>query len=135
MEDEIEKEQEKEQQHKIIYKIMPDIPYRVFVSYFGDRKFYKIQINQKEYDGTITKYYKQVHFKKGIDLENETEIIIEEAYENLYENKKDKYNPISTLNIIKFRMNNKQSEYKAINDYYQDLSENEELEITDDFLD
>lgn len=123
-----------EKEHNIFYKIMPDKKYRVFVNSFNGKKFYKIQVTQKEFDGQTKKYYKQVTFKKDIELENETDIEIQEAYENLYENKNDKYNPISVLNITKFRMLPKEDKQKVFDEYYSNISD-EEVTIDDGFLD
>lgn len=124
-----------EKEHNIFYKIMADKKYRVFVNVFNGKKFYKIQVTQKELDGQTKKYYKQVTFKKDIELDNETDIEIQEAYENLYANKNDKYNPISVLNITKFRILPKDEKQKAYDEYYNSYNNDDEITISDDFLD
>lgn len=90
------------EENTIFYKIMAGYKYRIFRKDYNGFTFYNIQIKQKNKDDTVSIYYKQVYFKKDIELPNETDIIINKAVENLRENPKDKYNPISTLFIYDF---------------------------------
>jgi len=127
----------------IYYKIMPGKRYRVFRTDFQkDGKtfaFYKIAVTQKKYDGTEEKYYKNIRFSKGVELDNETDIIINEAFENLIEDKNDKYNHKSYLQITNFEKCEKQEdiEAKAFEKYHNDLYENDDdcVNVDDNFLD
>lgn len=125
---------EEKKEPAIYYKLMANKKVRIFKSTWNDKDFYKIQVTQKNYDGTSDKFYKNVMFKKGVDLPNETDIIILEGYENLRKNPKDDYNPISTIMITKFELceNEEQAQQDAFDEYRENL---EEVEITDDFLD
>lgn len=131
-----------EKEDKVFYKIEAGKKYRVFKTVFDDKVYYRIQISQKMYDGTTKKWYKQIVFKKGINLDNETDIIIHEAYENLRENKNDSYNPVSYLTITDFEIVERQEqiEENAYLDYQNKLSENEnendiDVMVDDSFLD
>ena len=118
---------EEKEEFTVFYKIMGGKKFRVFKNTYNDKDFYKIQVSQKKYDGTVDKFYKPVMFKKGVELENESDIIIEEGYENLRKNPKDEYNPISTIMITKFTLCERQEQIEAdaYADYQQTLSENE----------
>lgn len=127
-----------QKEDKIFYKIEAGKKYRVFKTTFNEKDFYKIQISQKMYDGTTKKWYKQIVFKKGVDIDNETDIIIHEAYENLRENRNDKYEPVSYLMVTDFEIIERQEqiEANAYADYQNTLYENEnEVDIDSNFLD
>lgn len=51
-----------------------------------------------------TKFYfnKKVRFKTGVVLKDRTKILIKDMFEDVYENKKDKANPIWNLFILDF---------------------------------
>lgn len=119
----------------ISYKIMAGKRYRVYKLVFDDKVYYRIQIQQKNYDNTVSKFYKQVSFKRGIELENETDIIIHKAFENVRANPLDKYNPISTLMITDYEVVERQEqiEKNAFNDYRASLEE-ANTTISDDDL-
>ena len=71
-------------------------------------------------------------------LDNETDIIIHSAYENMRKNPKDDYNPIYYLVITDFEIVERQEqlEKQAYADFQQNLYENEnEVQIDDTFLD
>lgn len=127
---------EEKKEPAIYYKLMANKKVRVFKSTWNDKDFYKIQVTQKNYDGTSNKFYKNVMFKKGVDIPNETDIIILEGYENLRDNPKDSYNPISTIMITKFETceNQEQAVQDAYDEFRENLDENE-VEISDSFLD
>ena len=127
-----------EKEEKIYHKIEPGNKYRVWKSTFNDRTYYKIQVVQKEYDGTKTQYYVGLQFKKNVELDNQTDIIIHKAYENFRKNPLDKYNPIVYLMVTDFEICERQEqiESQAYADFQQNLYENEnQIEISDDFLD
>ena len=112
---------------------------RVFKSTFNDKNYYKFQITQKNYDGTSTKFYINLQFKKGVELQNETDIIVKQFVENLKENKADKYNPIHYYQINGFEVveNEERDKQNAYDEFRENLDANlgEQVEITDDFLD
>lgn len=110
---------------------------RVFKSTYNDQDYYKFQVVQKNYEGSSKKYYIQLQFKKGVELPNETDIIVKQFMENLRDNKKDPYNPIHYYQINGFeKIENKEQQIKeAYDEFRANLNENEQIEITDDFLD
>ena len=127
---------EEEREDRIYHKIVAGKKYRVWKKTVNDKDFYSIQAIQNNYDNTQDKFYLPIQFKKGIELPNETDIIIHCAYENLRKNPKDGYNPIHYLVVTDFETLKTQEQIteEALNDYNDTISENE-LEITDDFLD
>lgn len=131
----------REEEKDIIYhKIEAGKKYRVWKSTYNDRNYYKIQIVQTEYDNTKSKYYINLQFKKNVELENQTDIIIHKAFENFRPNPSDKYNPIVYLMVTEFEVceREEQVQAKAYADFQQNLYENElgdEVEISDNFLD
>lgn len=124
----MEENQTQEIQEDIIkYKIMAGKKYRVFKSEYNGKVFYKIQMQQKNFDDTISTYYRPIMFKKDVELANETDIIIKKAFETLRENKNDKYNPISSLFIQDFITINEEEERQnlALENYRNNLIETE----------
>ena len=133
-----------ETEGRIYHKIEPNRKVRVFSSNYQGRDYYKIQLTQKNYDGSEFKFYINVQFKKGVTLPNVdgkgTDIIIKKAYENFRPNPKDEYNPIMYLLIVDFEIKETQEqiEKEAYSKYQQNLYENEnegEVIIDDNFLD
>lgn len=130
-----------EKQDTIWHKIMPNRKIRVWRKDFNGKTFYNFLVSQKEYDGTESKYYIPISFKKGISVDNETDIIIHHAIENYRINKnlKDgtdpKYYPIPSYMITDFEIveRKEQSEAKAYQQFQDNLNENEVV-ITDDQL-
>lgn len=109
---------------------------RVFKTTWNDQNYYKFQVTQNNYDKTKSKFYINLQFKKGVDLPNETDIIVKQFVENLRENKIDKYNPIHYYQINKFELcENEEQMVQDAYDEFRDNLENNEVEITDDFLD
>lgn len=130
---------EEEKEYKIYHKIEPGKKYRVWktINQRG-QIFYKIQVIQKEWDGTNTKHYVSVTFKKGVELDDPknqgTDIIIHEAYENFRVNPLDKYNGIMYLMITDFEICERQEQIEA--QAFDEFRENlDEIEIDDNFLD
>ena len=110
---------------------------RVFKTTYNDQNYYKFQTTQTNYDGTKSKFYINLQFKKGVDLPNESDIIVKQFVENMRENKNDKYNPIHYYQINGFeKIESKEQQIKdAYDEFRANLDENEQVEITDDFLD
>lgn len=122
-------------QDAINYKIMAGRKYRVFKLVFDDKVFYRIQMQQKNYDDTVSKFYRQVNFKKGVELDNETDIIIHRGFENVRRNPKDDYNPISSIMITDFEIveNQEKVQKDALEDYNKQLEEANNLIDDEDF--
>ena len=109
---------------------------RVFKTTWNDQNYYKFQVTQNNYDKTKSKFYINLQFKKGVDLPNESDIIVKQFVENLRENKNDKYNPIHYYQINDFETceNQEQAVQDAYDEFRENLDENE-VEISDSFLD
>lgn len=109
------------------YKIMIGDKIRVYRKDYNGRSYYNVMISQSNYDGTKTVYYRPVTFKKGVEVANETDIIIKDMFENLRPNKKDSYNPITALMITDFDMFERQEqiEKEALEEFRDNLQENE----------
>lgn len=118
----------KEEWTGIGYKIMANRPYRVWRKEWNNKVYYNIQISQKNYDETVSKWYRPITFKKGVEVPNETDIIIKKAVENLRPNARDPYNPITTLMILDFEisLSKEQIEQQAYADYRESISEADE---------
>lgn len=117
-----------EEKEPIIWrKIEPNRKYRIWRKDYNGSTYYNIQVTQKEYDGTESKYYIPVAFKKGISVDNQTDIKIIKGIENLRKNKLDQYNPIFSYMITEFEIieNEEQKEQQAYQKYQDTLNENE----------
>lgn len=110
---------------------------RVYKSTFNDKNYYKFQVVQTNYDGTKSKFYIPLQFKKGVELDNETDIVVKQFVENLRENKADKYNPIHYYQINGFEEveNQEKIVQDAYDDFRENLDENEMVDIDSSFLD
>lgn len=86
------------------YKIMPNDDVMVFKNEYGGNIFYKVRITKKNYDNTKSYFYKNVRFKKDVELEDRTIIKILDMFEDVRENKNDKYNAIWELFITDFEI-------------------------------
>lgn len=122
---------EEKKEPMIYYKIMANKKYRVFKNTYNDRDYYRIQVKQKNYDGQEDIYYINVQFKRNIELPNESDIIIKEAYENIRPNKLDKFNGIHYLVITEFEKveNEEQLQAQAYKDFRDNLDQNENMDI------
>lgn len=121
-----------EEKGSIWHKIMPNHKYRIWRKDFNGNTFYNILVSQKEYDNTESKYYIPVSFKKGIEVANETDIIIKKAIENLRSNKnveenKRPYAPIFSYMITEFEIveREEQKQAQAYQKFQETLNENE----------
>ena len=52
---------------------------------------YSIGVSKKNQDGTYTKAFKPCKFRKDVELENKTEIYLEDAWEDFYQVEKKIY--------------------------------------------
>ena len=123
-----------EPKESIWHKIVPNHKYRIWRKDFNGKTFYNILVSQKEYDNTEYKYYIPVSFKKGIEVANETDIIIKKAIENLRSNKnveesKRQYCPIFSYMITEFQIveREEQKQAQAYQKYQETLNENEDV--------
>ena len=109
---------------------------RVFKTTWNDKNYYKFQVTQNNYDKTKSKFYINLQFKKGVDIPNESDIIVKGFVENLRENKADKYNPIHYYQINNFELveNQEQQIQDAYADFRDNLDDNQ-VNIDDSFLD
>lgn len=107
---------------EIVYKIEANKKYTIYKNIYNDVPYYKILVYQKMYDGTKKSYYKEVKFKRGIELENTTTIIIKKAFENLRDNPKDSIHPISYLMITEFEIASEKE--KSVAEAYEDFRKN-----------
>lgn len=126
-----------EEEYKIYHKIEPNRKIRVFKNTYNDRDYYKVQITQKVYgQEEPDKYYVGLQFKKGVELPNETDIIIKKAYENYRPNPKDQYNPIMYLMVTDFEIQERQEqlEEQAYEKYQETLNQNE-IQFDDEIQD
>ena len=121
-----------EEKGSIWHKIMPNHKYRIWRKDFNGNTFYNILVSQKEYDNTESKYYIPVSFKKGIEVANETDIVIKKAIENLRSNKnveenKRPYAPIFSYMITEFEIveREEQKQAQAYQKFQETLKENE----------
>lgn len=108
----------------IFRKIEPNKKYKVFKSVFNDNTYYKIRVRQANVDGNKNAFYIRLVFKKGVEIPNESEIIIKKAIENFKENPKDKYNPILYYTVLDFEMtpNQERVELNEVKKFGNNLS-------------
>lgn len=123
-----------QKEDKIYHKVEAGRKIRIFKNTYNDQNYYRIQVKQKHYDDTEDIFYVPVQFKKGVELENQTDIIINEAFENMRINSKDQYNPIYYLVITKFTIveREEQVQAQAYKDFQDNLYANEQEEINMD---
>lgn len=121
------------QEQYISYKINTRNTYIVYVQEINGHRYYKVQVKKKNYDGTQTNFYKQLRFAKCEPPVNGDIIRITKGFEDLYENSKDKYNPISVIVVLEYEKqeNKEQQEKEAYESYQNTLNENEELSDED----
>ena len=126
---------------------------------FVEDRHYKIQcgrvhyIRRKdyEYDGkTITNYFipvlkktnnatlnynKKVRFKTGVELKDNTQILILNMFEDVMKNNKDPYNPVWHLMITDFEVVEEPDDTTdAIMDYQNNIETNYEEKGNDDLI-
>lgn len=122
-----------EKEDKIFHKIEAGRKVRIFKNTYNDQNYYRIQVKQKHYDNQEDIFYVPVQFKRGVELDNQTDIIIHTAYENMRKNPKDDYNQIYYLVITNFEIvqNEEQAQAQAYKDFQDNLyaNENEEQDV------
>lgn len=115
----------------ISYKINTKNTYKVYINSAHGKEFYKVQIKKRNYDKTETKFYKQLKFVKCEPPKDGEIIRIKKAFEDLYTNSKDPYNPISVIVVMEYeKVENKiVAEKQAYQDYQQTLNEMENYDL------
>ena len=73
--------------------IQSEKPYMIFVKEYNSKKYYKVGLSKKLQDGNYENGYIDVQFKKGIDLENKTQIYFKNAFLTFYKTKDSKTIP------------------------------------------
>ena len=119
------------------YKIDTKHSYKVYVSEANGKRFYKVQIQKKNYDGTKVNFYKNLRFVKCEPPQDGEIIRIKKGFEDLYSNNKDPYNAISVIVVMDYELvdNDVVRDKQAYETYQERLSENEEVNIDENFLD
>lgn len=124
--------EENNSQSPIWRKIEVNHKYRIWRKDYNGRTFYNILVTQKEFGDAESKYYIPVTFKKGVSVDNETDIKIISGIENLRVNKnvEEKYRPycpIFSYMITDFEIiqRKEQQEEQAYQKYQETLNENE----------
>lgn len=110
------------EENKRPYKIMLGDKVKVLRTEVKNFVFYKTEVSQKQPNGKLKKYYKRLTFKKDVDLPNNSFIILNNFFENIVDNKYDKYNPISVLFVEDFEIVTDSAEKKeAIKEFQKNL--------------
>ena len=129
--------EEDKKEYKIYRRIEVNHKYRIWRKDFNGRTYYNILVNQKNYDDTESRYYIPVTFKKGIEVDNMTDIKIIKGTENLrannyVEDNKKPYCPIFSYMITEFEIieNEEQKKDQAYKKYQETLNENELEEVS-----
>ncbi len=123
----MEENEEIKDEAYIGYKIDTKHTYKVYVNETKGKRYYKVQIKKKNYDGTETNFYKQLRFVKCNPPEDGEIIKIKRGFEDLYYNTVDKYNPISVVVVMDYELveNKVVNDAKAYDKFQQILNENE----------
>lgn len=79
---------------------------RVYRYEYEGKVAYTVGASKKKQDGTYENGYKPVRFRKDIDLQNKTDIIVKEGWEDFtnYKNKEGKEKTLWYFFINKFEM-------------------------------
>ena len=90
--------------------------------------FYKTPINTM-INGKEETFYKQIYFKKDVDLLNGTKIVIKNMFEAMRH--KDKYNDTFGLRIVDFDIAD-QTTPQAVQEYRQQIMNNKQMQKMED---
>lgn len=113
-------------QEKRPYKIMLGDNIIVYRNDVNGNVYYKTMVSKTNRDGTKARFYKDLKFKSGVNLQNKTMIKINNMFEDIRENPKDKYNPIFYLVILDFEIvENPFDKNNAINTYNNEINKEE----------
>ena len=123
---------------EIWHKLVPNHKYRVWRKDYNGNTFYNIMVEQKNFGDDKTKFYIPITFKKGVEVKNETDIIIIKAIENLRINKNVEekirpYYPVFSYMITEFEEIKSQEQIqKDALDEFNDVMD--DIEITSEDL-
>jgi len=122
------------------YKINTTREYMVYKSEMHEKMFYKVQLQRKNYDGTKENTYKNLTFKKGIEIPDKAIIRIKKGFEDFRQNPNDKYNAIWSVFVLDFEYveNKIRDEKNAYDEYQSIITEKQkspyDFENTDEFV-
>ena len=113
-------------QEKRPYKIMIGDNIIVYRNDVNGNAYYKAMLTKTKQDGTKARFYKDLRFRNGVNLQNKTMIKINNMFEDVRENPKDKFNPIFSLVILDFEVvENPFDKNTAINTYNSEINKEE----------
>lgn len=128
---------QEEVQKKHAYKVEIGDEIIIWKNEVNNNTYYNVQVQKKNFDGTKQKFYKNVKFRKGVELLSGSKIRILDMFEDVRENPKDKFNPIWSIFISDFiEIKNEELEKEqAFREYQNNLSmsENPDLINNDPF--
>lgn len=127
--------EENQEVGQINYKIDGKHTYKVYKNEVNGKTYYKVAMKKKNYDDTETIFYRQLRFVKDCTPPENGEIIkIWSAFEDLYVNNKDPYNPITVIVVQDYKKidNEVVNQDKAYEKFQQITKENELEEQTED---
>lgn len=95
---------------------------------------YKIPVLKKVNNRDMT-FYKKVRFKNGVDIKDNTQILILNMFEDVMQNKKDPYNPIWHIMITDFEVVEEPDDTTdAIMEYQNNIETKIEKKGNDDLI-
>lgn len=103
-------------------QISNEYPVMVFSNTKNDRTYYQIGISKKDKDGKYINGYIQCQFKNGVEIPNQTNIYIKNAWLSFYL-KENKTIPYVFIN-----------EYQLVADVIKETSNKDEISLSDDDL-
>lgn len=113
------------------YKIEPGDNLVVYRQDINGISYYKAMVTKTNQDGTKSRFYKEIRFKKGVAVANKTMIKVNDFFEDVRQNPRDKYNPIFSLVILDFEIvENPFDKSSAISNY----NNNQNNEIDDSYF-
>lgn len=96
---------------------------RIFRKDFSGVPVYSIQLSNKKQDGTYDNAFMPVKFKKGIEIENKTDVDIKEWFPTFYRNKDNE--PVIQLMITEYEIEKEKDAFEEFG---------EEVELKDEDL-
>ena len=113
------------------YKVEPGDNLVVYRQDINGISYYKTMVTKTNQDGTKSRFYKEIRFKKGVEITNKTMIKVNDFFEDIRQNPRDKYNPIFSLVILDFEvLENPFDKTTAISNY----NNNQNNEIDDSYF-
>lgn len=100
-------------------QVNSEYPVMVFKNTYNDKVYYSLGMSMRNQNGTYTNGYMPCQFKKGIELDNQTNIYIKSAWLKFYL-KDNKTMPYVFIN-----------EYQLVSDVIKETSKEDETALTD----